>query len=182
MLGGVKASTPAARSLLDPACAPGGPGRRSAPRNGPSVSPRNTPEKNPLSTFGEGAARGPIELRDQKPPKNPSLCLLRLTHRRYQRHHRGEIDLTAQKAQRCRRGSLATTVHRAAEAEALAERLTQTAGTATWFALKPRRMEDATTCRAACRPGASRDIAIELEKLFMELGISQHCLIQGILL
>ena len=45
VLGGVKASTPAARSLLDPACAPGGHVRRSAPRNGPSVSPRNTFEK-----------------------------------------------------------------------------------------------------------------------------------------
>jgi len=41
MLDGVKASTPLARSLLDPACAPGGHERRSAPRNGPSVSPRN---------------------------------------------------------------------------------------------------------------------------------------------
>jgi hypothetical protein len=47
VLGGVKASTPAARSLLDPACAPGGPKRRSAPRNGPSVSPRNDPKKGP---------------------------------------------------------------------------------------------------------------------------------------
>ena len=45
VLGGVKASTPTARSLLDPACAPGGHVRRSAPRNGPSVSPRNTSEK-----------------------------------------------------------------------------------------------------------------------------------------
>ena len=45
VLSGVKASTPAARSLLDPACAPGGHVRRSAPRNGPSVSPRNTFEK-----------------------------------------------------------------------------------------------------------------------------------------
>ena len=35
MLAGVKASTPAARSLLDPACAPSGHLRRSAPRNGP---------------------------------------------------------------------------------------------------------------------------------------------------
>src|SRR5215472_8950303 len=36
VLGSVKASTPAARSLLDPACAPSGPDLRSAPRNGPS--------------------------------------------------------------------------------------------------------------------------------------------------
>src|SRR5271166_2109057 len=45
VLGGVKASTPAARNLLDPACAPGSSECRSAPRNGPSVSPRNAPEK-----------------------------------------------------------------------------------------------------------------------------------------
>ena len=69
MLGGVKASTPAARSLLDPACAPGGHVRRSAPRNGPSVSPRNTFEKDALSTFGEGPARRHLKFRDQKPPK-----------------------------------------------------------------------------------------------------------------
>src|SRR5271166_3308817 len=69
VLGGVKASTPAARSLLDPACAPGGHVCRSAPRNGPSVSPRNTSEKAPLGAFGEGAAHGPIKFRDQKPPK-----------------------------------------------------------------------------------------------------------------
>src|SRR5215472_4026289 len=41
LLGSVKASTPVARSLLDPACAPSGPDVRSAPGNGPPVSPRN---------------------------------------------------------------------------------------------------------------------------------------------
>ena len=55
MLDGVKASTPAARSLLDPACAPGGLERRSAPRNGLSVSPRNGqqgPRAQPRSVRG----------------------------------------------------------------------------------------------------------------------------------
>ena len=55
VLGGVKASTPAARSLLDPACAPGGQERRSAPRNGPSVSPRNDPKEGP---------HGPAKIRE----------------------------------------------------------------------------------------------------------------------
>jgi hypothetical protein len=42
VLADVKASTPAARSLLDPACAlPAVLSAGSAPRNGPSVSPRN---------------------------------------------------------------------------------------------------------------------------------------------
>ncbi|MDX5929535.1 hypothetical protein [Acidiphilium acidophilum] len=61
----------------------------------------------------------------------------------------------------------------------MAERLTQTWGTTARFALKLRRMKDATACRASCRPGGRRDIAIKQEQLFMKLGISQHCLIQG---
>ena len=70
MLGGVKASTPAARSLLDPACAPGGQERRSAPRNGPSVSPRNDPKEasHVPAKIHEGHDTPPLKFRDQKTP------------------------------------------------------------------------------------------------------------------
>src|SRR6202044_3912788 len=70
VLDGVKASTPAARSLLDPACAPGGQERRSAPRNGPSVSPRNDPKEGPRAPakIREGHEPPPVKFRDQKAP------------------------------------------------------------------------------------------------------------------
>ena len=70
VLGGVKASTPAARSLLDPACAPGGQKRRSAPRNGPSVSPRNDPKERPHgpAKIREGHDPQTLKFRDQKTP------------------------------------------------------------------------------------------------------------------
>src|SRR5271165_3788250 len=70
-LGGVKASTPAARSLLDPRLR----SRRSCPQVGAEEwSFSLTKEyfrKDALGTFGEGAARGPIKFRDQKPLKTP---------------------------------------------------------------------------------------------------------------
>ena len=70
VLDGVKASTPAARSLLDPACAPGSQERRSAPRNGPSVPPRNDPEEGPRAPakIREGHDPPPVKFRDQKAP------------------------------------------------------------------------------------------------------------------
>jgi hypothetical protein len=70
VLDGVKASTPAAGSLLDPACAPGGQERRSAPRNGPSVSPRNDPKEGPRAhaKIREGHEPPPVKFRDQKAP------------------------------------------------------------------------------------------------------------------
>ena len=70
MLGGVKASTPAARSLLDPTCAPGAQPRRAAPRNGPSVSPRNDPKEGPRATakIPEGHDPPTLKFRDQKTP------------------------------------------------------------------------------------------------------------------
>jgi hypothetical protein len=40
-------------------------------------------------------------------------------HRREQRHHGGEVNVTAQKAQRWRGGALAAAINAAAEAEAL---------------------------------------------------------------
>src|SRR5271165_6474898 len=70
-LGGVKASTPAARSLLDPRLR----SRRSCPQVGAEEwSFSLTKEyfrKDAFGTFGEGAARGPIKFRDQKPLKTP---------------------------------------------------------------------------------------------------------------
>src|SRR5208283_5390472 len=54
---------PCQAHLLDPACAPGGLARRSAPRNGPSVSPRNAPTGRRLRRDPRG--RGPAV------PQNP---------------------------------------------------------------------------------------------------------------
>ena len=70
MLAGVKASTPAARSLLDTGCAPGGQERRSAPRNSPTVSPRNDPnQQHPgPAKIREGQDTPTLKFRDQKTP------------------------------------------------------------------------------------------------------------------
>jgi hypothetical protein len=70
VLSGIKASTPAARSLLDPASAPGSQTRRSAPRNGPSVSPRNDPNDGPHepAEIRDGQDPPPLKFRDQKTP------------------------------------------------------------------------------------------------------------------
>jgi hypothetical protein len=57
VLGGVKASTPTARSLLDPACAPGGHIRRSAAEERPFSLTKEYFREDTLGTFGEGTVR-----------------------------------------------------------------------------------------------------------------------------
>src|SRR5208283_2251340 len=70
VLGGVKASTHEARTLLDPTCAPGAQPRRSAPRNGPSVSPRNDSKEGPHgpAKIREGHEPPYLKFRDQETP------------------------------------------------------------------------------------------------------------------
>ena len=68
---------PCQAHLLDPACAPSGQQRRSAPRNGPSVSPRNDPKEGPHgpARIREGHEPPPLKFRDQKTPKtHPVPC------------------------------------------------------------------------------------------------------------
>jgi hypothetical protein len=41
-------------------------------------------------------------------------------------------------------------------------------------------MQDAAASAAACRPGGGGEITVEDKQLRMELGVSQHGLVQGV--
>ena len=102
-----------------------------------------------------------------------------LLHRGGQRHHRGEIDLGAEKAQRWRRCPRAATVHRTAAAETLAGPVTQSGRNPARLAVEPRRMQCAAAFATADLPGGSCNVAIEVEQLLMEFGVVQQGLVQG---
>src|SRR5208337_3175503 len=97
-----------------------------------------------------------------------------------QRHHGGEVDVTAQKAQRRRGGALAAAIDRAAEAEALGILWAQPTRAAARLAVTRRRMQRATAEPAPRCPGAGRKVTVEDEQLLMELGVSQHGLVHWV--
>ena len=82
--------------------------------------------------------RPPIDLRHHRQTRQAGRRRPEL-HRRDQRHHGGEVDPAAQKAQRRRGGALAASVHRATETKALGITLGLThPGTLPRLAVAPR--------------------------------------------
>jgi hypothetical protein len=137
--------------------------------------------------FGEGGTppsaparqRSSIKAGNDRQPRQAGRREAEL-HRRDQRHHGGEIDVPTQKAQRWWGGARAAAIHRAAETETLGMLLAEPGRNAARLAGIRTGMQRATAKPAPLRPGRGREVTVEDEQLFVELGVGQHDLVHSV--
>lgn len=97
---------------------------------------------------------------------------------RDQHHDRGNVDLTAQEAQRRRRRPRPAAVERAAEAQAPVVLAPEAAGPATRLAPIMSAMNNAAASLAPSTPSGVGEVAITGEQQLVECGVGQHVSVQ----